>query len=173
MPIGSSALSAECSQVRKICCALSAECTPELTHLTALHNAVVHCVWSWLRLSAPSYKRPYSPSPLRALVSSEYSNKHHHQPHRHHHTVAPQESSRLRKILEEGVFAPDHPRVDNGAVVCIAFGRASSTTHDPPEIGPGKMPCVPRVGMANGAPLKIPARCPCFTGCIAVSGIPR
>ena len=48
MPIGSSALSAECSQVRKICCALSAECTPELTHLTALHNAVVHCVWSWM-----------------------------------------------------------------------------------------------------------------------------
>ena len=46
MPIGSSALSAECSQVRKICCALSAEYTPELTHLTALHNAVVHCVWS-------------------------------------------------------------------------------------------------------------------------------
>ena len=31
-----------------------------------------------LRPSAPSYKRPYSPSPLRALVSSEYSNKHHH-----------------------------------------------------------------------------------------------
>ena len=30
MPIGPSALSAECTQVRKICCALSAECTPEL-----------------------------------------------------------------------------------------------------------------------------------------------
>ena len=36
-----------------------------------------------LRPSAPSYKRPYSPSPLRALVSSEYSNKHHH----HHPTL--------------------------------------------------------------------------------------
>ena len=31
-----------------------------------------------LRPSAPSYKRPYSPSPLRALVSIEYSSKHHH-----------------------------------------------------------------------------------------------
>ena len=31
-----------------------------------------------LRPSAPSSKRPYSPSPLRALVSSEYSSKHHH-----------------------------------------------------------------------------------------------
>ena len=31
-----------------------------------------------LRPSAPSYKRPYSPSPLRALVSSEYSHHYHH-----------------------------------------------------------------------------------------------
>ena len=31
-----------------------------------------------LRPSAPSYKRPYSPSPLRALVSIEYSSKRHH-----------------------------------------------------------------------------------------------
>ena len=30
------------------------------------------------RPSAPSYKLPYSPSPLRALVSSRFSNKHHH-----------------------------------------------------------------------------------------------
>ena len=29
------------------------------------------------RPSAPSYKRKYFPSPLRALVSSNYSNKHH------------------------------------------------------------------------------------------------
>ncbi len=92
---------------------------------------------------------------------------------RHHHPVARQESTRLRQILAEGVLAPDHPRVGNGAGVCIAFGRASSTTDDPPEIGPGKMSCVLRVGMANGAPLKIPVRCPRFTGCIAVSGMPR
>ena len=37
-----------------------------------------------LRPSAPSYKRPYSPPPLRALVSSKYSNKHHH----HQETMA-------------------------------------------------------------------------------------
>ena len=36
------------------------------------------CFCGCLCPSAPSYKRPYSPSPLRALVSSEYSNKHHH-----------------------------------------------------------------------------------------------
>ena len=30
------------------------------------------------RPSAPSHKRPYSPSPLRALVSGRYSNKRHH-----------------------------------------------------------------------------------------------
>ena len=29
------------------------------------------------RPSAPSYKRKYFPSPLRALVSGNYSNKHH------------------------------------------------------------------------------------------------
>ena len=44
--------------------------------------------WPWVprlwRPSAPSYKRPYSPSPLRALVSSEYSNKH----HKHHHHIS-------------------------------------------------------------------------------------
>ena len=50
MPIGSSALSAECSQVRKICCALSAECTPELRVMSTIHNAVVHCVWSWVEV---------------------------------------------------------------------------------------------------------------------------
>ena len=41
------------------------------------------------RSFAPSYKRPYSPSPLRALVSSEYSNKHHHHHHRNGKGVAP------------------------------------------------------------------------------------
>ena len=30
---------------------------------------------------ASSSKRTYSPSPLRALVSSNYSNKHHHHQH--------------------------------------------------------------------------------------------
>ena len=48
MPIGPSALSAECTQVRKICCALSAECTPELRVMSAVQSAVVHCVWCWL-----------------------------------------------------------------------------------------------------------------------------
>ena len=46
MPIGPSTLSAECTQVRKICCALSAECTPELGVMSAVQSAVVHCVWS-------------------------------------------------------------------------------------------------------------------------------
>ena len=46
MPIGPSALSAECTKVRKICCALSAECTPELGVMSAVQSAVVHCVWS-------------------------------------------------------------------------------------------------------------------------------
>ena len=49
MPIGPSALSAECTQVRKICCALSAECTPELGVMSAVQSAVVHCVWSCFR----------------------------------------------------------------------------------------------------------------------------
>ena len=48
MPIGPSALSAECTQVRKICCALSAECTPELGVMSAVQSAVVHCVWCCL-----------------------------------------------------------------------------------------------------------------------------
>ena len=47
MHIGPSALSAECTQVRKICCALSAECTPELGVMSAVQSAVVHCVWSY------------------------------------------------------------------------------------------------------------------------------
>ena len=45
--LGLTALSAECTQVRKICCALSAECTPELRVMSAVQSAVVHCVWSW------------------------------------------------------------------------------------------------------------------------------